>query len=431
VIRCIEQLKSSREFHAEVLGLMIVPEQAKSPKPFYGWFIVAACFAVILIPGAAMWTFGIFLKPVANEFGWSRALVSSGYTAFLIGYVISVITTGRLADRYSPRPILLVSALLAGLGFFLCSQVHTIIQLRISLFIGGLGVGATWSVPTSTVQRWFFARQRAGLALGIVVSGVGMGVLIFAPLINFLILNYGWRGAYLVIGILFFIIITTSSCVVKPSPVEIGKGSEGAETRLNRIGIQGWATREVVTTLSFAGITFSHCVVIVAFQTICAHLVPYATDVGISSTASATALGLLGGFSIPGRIVSGYLSDRIPWQRILALSLFGMALFTLWLLFLKGVWMLYGFVFFYGICHGSRVSAYLGILGEFFGMRSLGELIGITMAIGMFIGAFAPYVAGFIFDTTGSYLVVFLIMTILLLSGGIIARVIKKPVAPE
>lgn len=93
--------------------------------------------------------------------------------------------------------------------------------------------------------------------------------------------------------------------------------------------------------------------------------------------------------------------------------------------------MLYCFVFFYGICHGSRVSAYLGILGEFFGMRSLGELIGITTAIGMFIGAFAPYVAGFIFDTTGSYLVVFMIMAILLLSGGIIARAIKKPVASE
>jgi MFS family permease len=410
---------------------MVVPEEAKSPTLFYGWFVVGACFAVILIQGAAMWTFGVFLKPLANEFGWSRALVSSGYTAFLIGYVVSVITTGRLADRYSPRPILLVSALLAGLGFFLCSQVYTITQIRTFLFIGGLGVAATWSVPTSTVQRWFFARQRAGLALGIVVSGVGVGALIFAPLINFLILNYGWRGAYLVIGILFFTIITASSWVVKPSPVTIETGSEGPETRLNRISIHGWTTRKILTTPSFAGITFSNCAVIVAFQTISAHLVPYATDVGISSTASAAAIGLFGGFSIPGRIISGHLSDRIPWQRILALSLFGMALFILWLLFLKRVWMLYCFVFFYGICHGSRVSAYLGILGEFFGMRSLGELIGITMAIGMFIGAFAPYVAGFIFDTTGSYLVVFMIMAILLLSGGIIAHAIRKPVAPE
>ena len=406
-------------------------EEAKSPTLFYGWFVVGACFGVILIQGAAMWTFGVFLKPLANEFGWSRALVSSGYTAFLLGYVVSVVTSGRLADRYSPRPILLVSALLAGLGFFLCSKVHTIIQIRTFLFIGGLGVGSTWSVPTSTVQRWFFGRQRAGLALGIVISGVGVGVLIFAPLINLLILNHGWRDAYLVIGILFFAIITTSSCVVKPSPVQTKTASHGPETRLNQIGIKGWPTRKVVTSLSFVGITFSHCVVVAAFQTISAHLVPYATDVGISSTTSAAAIGLLGGFSIPGRIISGHLSDRIPCQNILALSLFGMAIFLLWLLFLQGAWMLYCFVFFYGICHGSRVSAYLGILGEFFGMRSLGELIGITMAIGMFIGAFAPYVAGFIFDTTGSYLVVFMIMIILLLSGGIIASVIKKPVTSE
>ena len=410
---------------------MAVSEKAKSPKLFYGWFVVGACFGVILIQGAAMWTFGVFLKPLANEFGWSRALVSSGYTAFLIGYVVSVVTSGSLADRYSPRPILLVSALLAGLGFFLCSKVYTITQIRTFLFIGGLGVGSTWSVPTSTVQRWFFGRQRAGLALGIVVSGVGVGVLIFAPLINLLILNYGWRDAYLVIGVLFFAIIATSSCVVKPSPVQTKTASHGPETRLNRIGIKGWPTRKVVTTLSFAGITVSHCAVVVAFQTISAHLVPYATDVGISATASAAAIGLFGGFSIPGRIMSGYLSDRIPWQRILALSLFGMGIFILWLLFLKGMWMLYCFAFFYGICHGCRVASYLGILGEFFGMRSVGELIGITMAIGMFIGSFAPYVAGFIFDKTGSYVVVFIIIMILLLGGGIIAHSIKKPVAPE
>ena len=97
------------------------------------------------------------------------------------------------------------------------------------------------------------------------------------------------------------------------------------------------------------------------------------------------------------------------------------------LLFLQGSWVLYCFVLFYGLCHGSKVSAYLGILGDFFGMGSLGELIGITMAAGMFTGAFAPYLAGFLFDVTGGYLAVFTIMIVFLLGGGIIASVIRKP----
>jgi OFA family oxalate/formate antiporter-like MFS transporter len=406
-------------------------KEAKISKVFYGWFVVAACFAATLTLGEAMFGFGVFFKPLEWEFGWGRALVSSSYTVFLIGHSISVLTAGRLVDRYSPRPILFVSAILAGVGISLCSQAHSINQLRAFLLIGGLGAGATWSVPTSTVQRWFYNRRRAGLALGIVVAGFGVGGLIFAPLINYLILSYGWRNAFLVIGIFFFIMITVSSIVIKQSPGETTTASDAEADARNPIGIQGWVTGKVVTTLSFAGITFTHCVVILAFQTICVHLVPHAMDVGVSPTASAVALGLLGGFSVPGRIISGFISDRLSWQKIMAASLFGMALFSLWLSFLKGTWMLYCFVFFYGICHGSRVPSYVGILSEFFGMRSLGELIGITTAIGILIAAFAPYVAGFIFDTTGSYFLAFMLVMVLLLSSSIIASVIKKPVASE
>ena len=170
-------------------------KETKNPTIFYGWFVVAACFAVTLSLGETFWTFGVFFKPLEDGFGWSRALVSSGYTAFLLGYTISVVTAGRLADRYNPRPIILASALLSGLGISLCSQTQSINQLRFFLFIAGLGAGASWSVPTSVVQRWFYKEKRAGLALSIVSAGVGVGALIFAPLINYLILNYGWRNA--------------------------------------------------------------------------------------------------------------------------------------------------------------------------------------------------------------------------------------------
>ena len=107
--------------------------------------------------------------------------------------------------------------------------------------------------------------------------------------------------------------------------------------------------------------------------------------------------------------------------------MFGLALSILLITFLSGPWMLFAFVVFYGVFHGCRVSAYVGILGEFFGMRSLGELIGITMSLGMVLGAFSPYIAGFIFDVTGSYLVAFMITIAFLLTGGVIAHVIKKP----
>jgi OFA family oxalate/formate antiporter-like MFS transporter len=404
-----------------------MPEETNNTTLFYGWLTMGACFAVMLTQGGTMWTFGVFLKPMIQDLRWSRAQVSSGYTAFLLGYAISVITTGRLADKYNPSPILLVSAILTGLGFSLCSQVHTVNHLRMLLFIGGLGGGANWSVPTATVQRWFFARSRAGLALGITISGVGVGALIFALLADYLVSGRGWRDAYLTVGIIFFGIMAASSFVIKKAPGETHALANGSGETPNKPEVRRRERRQDLMSFPFAGITICHCIVVVAFQTIAAHLVPYATDIGIPSTASAAAMGLIGATSIPGRIIGGHLSERIPWQRILAFSHVGMGLFMLLLLFLQGPWMLYCFVLFYGLCHGSRVSAYLGILGDFFGMGSLGELIGITMAAGMFTGAFAPYLAGFLFDLTQSYRALFTMMVVFLVASGIIASVLKKP----
>jgi len=404
-----------------------MPGEKNNTGVFYGWFAMLACFAVLLVQGGTMWTFGVFLKPMAQDLQWSRAQVSSGYTAFLIGYVISVVVTGRLSDRHSPGPILLVSAILTGLGFSLCSQVHTVHHLRVLLFIGGLGSGANWSVPTSTVQRWFFARERAGLALGITISGVGVGAFIFALLSDYLVSGRGWRDAYLTVGIIFFAVMAASSFVVKKAPGETGALPGGSNEALNRGRVQRQERRDALRSLSFAGITICNCIAAAAFQIIAAHLVPYATDIGIPSIASAAAIGLMGGFSIPGRIIGGHLSARISWQRILAFSHVGMGLFTLLLLVLQGTWMLYCYVLFYGFFHGSRVSAYLGILGDFFGMGSLGELIGITMAVGIFTAAFAPYLAGFLFDVTGSYRAVFTVMSIFLVGSGIIASILHKP----
>jgi len=402
-------------------------KETKSPTIFYGWFVVAACFAVTLSLGESFWAFGVFFKPLEDEFGWGRALVSSGYTAFLLGYTISVVTAGRLADRYSSRPIILASALLSGLGISLCSQTQSINQLRFFLFIAGLGAGASWSVPISVVQRWFYKEKRAGLALSIVSAGVGVGALIFAPLINYLILNYGWRNAYLTIGILFLIIIAVSSLVIKRSPTYARAGPESNDITLDSSNTEDWPTAKIVTTAPFFGLVLITCAGTLAFNIVSVHLVPHAVDVGISGTAAAAALGLMGGFSIPGRLVSGFISDRIGWQKVLAFSLFGMALSMICILLLKTQWTLYLFVFVFGICSGVRSPAQVGILSAFFGMRSVGELIGITSGISQLISAFAPYIAGFIFDTTGSYFIPFIIVMVFLFAASLFTTVISKP----
>ena len=192
--------------------------EEKKPGFFYGWVVVFACFLATLTLGETFWSFGVFFKPLETEFGWSRALTSSAYTCFLIGHAISLIIGGRLGDRISPRPILLATAAIAGTGIALCSQTHSVNQLRLFLFIAGLGAGPMWSVSTTTVMRWFSGHKRAGVALAITTTGVGAGAIVFAPFINYFIKTSGWRDAFLYVGIIMFAIVLVAALLIRPAP---------------------------------------------------------------------------------------------------------------------------------------------------------------------------------------------------------------------
>ncbi len=159
------------------MKLSILP--ARRSPIFYGWFVVAACFFVTMTQGEAMLSFGLFLKSLENEFDWGRAVTSSAYSAFLIGYALSGMIAGRLSDRYSPRAVLLISTLLAGSGLALSSITKDINQLRAFMLMSGLGSGAMWSVPTSVVLQWFTGRPRAGVALALVTCGSSVGMIFY------------------------------------------------------------------------------------------------------------------------------------------------------------------------------------------------------------------------------------------------------------
>ena len=174
----------------------------------------------------------------------------------------------------------------------------------------------------------------------------------------------------------------------------------------------------------FLTVTFIITVAIISFQAINVHFTPHAIDEGVSDAAAAAALGLIGGFSTPGRLISGLISDAVGWQRTLAVALFGMALSIPWLLFLDASWMLYAFAFSYGVCHGIRVSARHSPADRS-GWNPWDSSSGSAQAIGQVCGAVAPYVAGFIYDQTGSYSLVFYILMAMLVATGILAFMVK------
>jgi MFS family permease len=395
---------------------------------YYGWFIVAACFAATVCLGEVTWSFGVFFKALENEFGWSRSLTSSCYTFMVVGYAVSAIVAGRLSDRYSARPVLLVSALLAGPAIAFCSRIETVAQLQILLFVAGLGSGALLSVPSSTVQRWFHNRPRSGVALGIVMSGVGVGALVFAPVINHFIAAYGWRQTFVFCGVFFSVAVGLAALVIRPvsAPVPVPSGDGKEETPRTSL------IRQLVRTPQFLLLTGILMVSVFGFQVVVVHLVPFATDAGISPVVAAAALGLAGAFSVVGRMGFGLLSERIGWCRILALAQLGVGSALLLLLLVDQAWILYCFVGLYGVSQGARAVSTMGAIGHLFGMRSIGELIGIMMACAQLAGAFGPYAAGYFYDLWGSYTLIFSVLGAALLTCAfLILKFLVPPVAKK
>ncbi len=388
---------------------------------FYGWVVVFACFLATLTLGETFWCFNVFFRPLEDEFGWSRAVTGSAYTCFLIGHAISLIIGGRLGDRFSPRPILLGTAVISGTAIALASLTDNVNELRLFLFIAGLGAGPMWSVATSTIVRWFSGHPRADFALAVTTTGVGAGAIIFAPMINYFIDHYGWRDAFLYVGIIMGIIVLASAILVRRPPgVGAPAGSPPDALAAPSAPARRWLPERAVIG-PFVTVTIIITVAIFSFQAVNSHLAIRATDAGISDATAAFAVGLMGGFSIPGRLISGFVSRVVGWRRTLALAVLGMALSVPWLLFLNGAWMLYAFVFCYGLCHGLRVPAQIGTLAQSFGLASLGQLVGISTAIGQLVGATAPSVMGFIFDRTDSYNAGFYILMAILAVTGLTA----------
>ncbi|MDP6101331.1 MAG: MFS transporter, partial [Dehalococcoidia bacterium] len=397
----------------------------------YAWIVVAASFLVTFTLAEAFYAFGVFIGPLEADFGWNRATTSSAMTAFLISYSLSAFTMGHLGDRYGPRMVVSIGGVLAAAGFILASFIGSIWELRMALFLAGMGAGSCWVVPSATVQRWFVKRR--GLATGLMGTGVGLGALIMVPTANYLMESYGWRATYLIFGIGFLVLIVSGAQFLVHSPKHKG---------LQPYGDEGLDNGESITIAPPSGeLTLGRSVRTKAFfvlapllmmtqiptQIMIAHLIPFAISIGIGAVLAATAMGLLGGLSIPGRLIFGAACDRIGWQRSLALTNVGMGIATLLLFLVDNYSTLLLFVLVFSSFHGGRNAPQAGILGYYFGLRALGGMIGLMQALSLLAGATGPYIAGYIFDQTGSYSLVFLLVASLFVIGGSLIMMVKPP----
>ncbi|MEE4134438.1 MAG: MFS transporter [Desulforhopalus sp.] len=396
------------------------------------YLIVAACFMIQATGIGTFVSYGVFFNSLAAEFGWSRAVISGASSlAFIVSGSFAILV-GRLNDIYGPKKLMSIAAIFFGTGCMLMAQVNEIWQLY--CFYGilfGIGLSAIDVIALTTTARWF--SQSRGLMTGIVKVGTGAGQFAIPFLASLGIAVYGWRHTYLLIGAVTLLLLVLLAQVLKRDP---SPGKSNDRDALQG-GVAEGASRQDAGLNSLAALRTMQMVIICAVTAltvfclliILVHIVPHAGDIGLSSPQAAGVLSAIGAVSMIGRFASGVAIDRIGSKAVMVVCFVTLTASLLWLQIADSPWMLYCFAAIYGLAHGSFFTAVSPIVAEIFGITAHGTLFGIVVFAGTVGGALGPILAGRIFDLTGKYSQVFILITIIsLIVLGLI--VMLKPVRP-
>ena len=399
-----------------------------SLSPFSGNRVIAAAFLIFLGTMGSNTAFGVFFKPMLNDFGWTKALTSGAFSLLWIIHGVAGIAMGRFNDRFGSHGIITISGLLLASGYLLMSQARAVWHLY--LFYGviiGIGMSGIWVPTMSTIARLF--GERRSIVTAIVMVGGGIGTLVAPPVSNGLISLFAWRTAYAILGCLVFFFVVVPAQFLRNLRPHMDAASPGQYEKAQnkpRPGGKHFCLKEAIGTRPFWLSTgmifwfgFSSYVVLV-------HVVPYMTEMGISPPTAANILAVVGGFTGLSRIVLGSASNRIGNRQVFIIGFVMVSAASFWLLLAKQEWELYLFGAVFGFGLGSGVS-HSPLIAELFGLTSHGLILGVSI-LGFSLGCAAgPFVAGYLFDVTGDYQLAFLVCAVSGLIGLVCAGLISYP----
>ena len=370
-----------------------------STKVFYGWVIVGAAMVVTCIGFGAMFSLGVFLQPMSADTGWSRTGISTAALLNFLSMGVGSFVWGAVSDRLGTRLVVLLGGTLIGFGTVMASRATTLggFQLFFGVIVG-FAAGSLYAPLTATTTRWF-TRNRS-LAVALVSAGLGLGSTTTAPLARWIITNYDWRTAMLVIGDLAWLFIIPAALLVREPPATAAAGLSGATA-----GGDGpeLTAGQALRTPQFAAISFTYFACCAAHSGPIFHMVTHAIDHGVTAMAAATVLSVAGLASLSGKILCGLVADRVGAKRVLLSGLALQAVAISFYLATNELWHFYGAALVFGFAYGGVMPLYAILVREYFGARIMGTIfgaVGFVSTLGMALG---PWAGGWLYDTLGSY----------------------------
>ena len=360
-----------------------------------------------------VFAFGVFFSALETELGWSRTVLSACTSlAFLIMGLLAI-SAGRLSDRFGPRWVLVASGSIYACGYALLSVMttpwHAIMLFGIAV---GIGMSTHDTVTLSTIARWFNTKR--GRMTGVVKVGTACGQITVPLVAALLIAEFGWRQSFLFMGLVALFLLLAAAWLIggKPPALETG---QGAATEY-----QGLSFNDVRRTRQFWLFCAMQFMLFPSLMTIPVHIVIHAEDLGFDAPAAAAVLASIGAMSILGRLLLGWSIDQIGGKRGYFICFTLLLISLLFLRHIDNPSYLFGFALIYGFAHGGFFTVVSPTLAEYFGMRAIGTIFGAVVFFGALSGAAGPLIAGWIFDSQGSYDKAFLLLATLAATGLII-----------
>ena len=403
-----------------------------SDRVFYGWVVVVVFLVIGITFYGINLSFGVFFKSIETEFNLTRAVTSAILSANLLLAGLCSFVFGWALDRYGPRRVVLLMAVFAGLSLVLTSLTNSLWQLFITYsLLLALGTGPLYVVPMSAISRWF--DKKRGLAMGLSSLGAGLGTMIMAPFATYLITNYSWQTAYLVIGLIVWVVAVPLTRFLKRDPREIGALPDGAKIEDTEQPLEKETSHPaqhpflpIVQNRNFwifAGIWFLFAACLFLMFT---HLVPHLTDLGFSPIEAAGVLSLIGAAAIPGRLLMGIASDRMGRKLTFIISALLQAIAIVWLIWARDLWSLYIFALVYGFFYSGFGCCGAALISDSFKLENIGTVFGL-LEVGFGIGAaIGPVVGGLIFDVRHSYTVAFQFGALAMLVATLLILMVKR-----
>lgn len=408
---------------------------AQEGKVFYGWWIVAATF-IVLFAGlcTAFYTVSVFLEPLQETFNWSKTQISLGFTiaALLVGFLSPAV--GVAVAKLGVKKVQAFGALLVGIGLVLAGSVQQLWQYYALFIMIGAGLASMGLVPAQTVISYWFNKKR-GLAMGIIMTGIGLGGMVMVFVASEAVAAFGWRWAYRILGLIVLgFVLPVILLIIKERPQDLGLEQDGLavstdDARQQGVGLS-FSVKQAFKTLPF----YLICIIMALYSVILGGMTQHAIALLRSMDISDANLfwSLTLGASVFGRIIFGTLADRIS-KKVLLVFIWGFHVIGLGSLFylLRENNFVWGFVFFYGIALGSFPTLFPLLLGEKFGIEHFSKLVGIAGLFQILGLAAGSIILGRMFDTSGSYYGGIQVLIIIALAAMAVTILIGRPKTAE